>query len=53
VNPEPLWSLLDLEEGKTRFPKHAVRQEFLHPSDTHAVCPWKGTASYYDVVVDE
>ncbi len=21
-------------------------------SDMHTVCPWKGTASYYDVVVD-
>ena len=21
-------------------------------SQTHTVCPWKGTASYYDVVVD-
>jgi uncharacterized protein (DUF427 family) len=22
------------------------------PSDTHTVCPWKGTASYFSVQVD-
>jgi uncharacterized protein (DUF427 family) len=39
-------------EGNTYFPPDAVRREHLRPSDTHTVCPWKGTASYYDVVVD-
>jgi uncharacterized protein (DUF427 family) len=29
-----------------------VKQEYLQPSDTHTVCGWKGTASYYNVVVD-
>ncbi|MEO7061203.1 MAG: DUF427 domain-containing protein, partial [Lapillicoccus sp.] len=24
----------------------------LADSDTHSVCPWKGTASYYSVTVD-
>jgi uncharacterized protein (DUF427 family) len=24
----------------------------VRESDTHTVCGWKGTASYYDVVVD-
>ena len=24
----------------------------LRPSSTHTACPWKGVASYYDVVVD-
>ena len=24
----------------------------LTPTDTQSVCPWKGTASYYSVVVD-
>jgi uncharacterized protein (DUF427 family) len=24
----------------------------LRPSDTHTTCPWKGLASYHDVVVD-
>ena len=25
--------------------------EYFKPSVTHTVCPWKGTASYYDVEV--
>jgi Domain of unknown function (DUF427) len=29
------------------FPQKSVAREHLAPSDTHAVCPWKGTASYY------
>jgi len=39
-------------EGNHYFPLDAVRQEFLRPSDTHTVCPWKGTASYHDIEVD-
>jgi uncharacterized protein (DUF427 family) len=34
-------------EGNHYFPKEEVRMEYLRPSDTHTVCPWKGTASYY------
>ena len=29
-----------------------MREELLRPSDTHSFCPWKGTASYYDLEVD-
>jgi uncharacterized protein (DUF427 family) len=29
-----------------------VKREFLRESQTHTICPWKGTASYYDIVVD-
>lgn len=39
-------------EGNHYFPIAAVRQNFLRESDTHTTCPWKGVASYYDVVVD-
>ena len=38
-------------EGNAYFPSESVNKEFLKLSDTHTVCPWKGTASYYDVVV--
>jgi uncharacterized protein (DUF427 family) len=29
-----------------------ARREYLKPSDTHTVCGWKGTASYYTVDVN-
>jgi uncharacterized protein (DUF427 family) len=40
-------------EGNQYFPPDAVRWEHLKPSDTHTVCPWKGTASYYHVEVKD
>ena len=39
-------------EGNIYFPTAAARREHLQPSDHQTVCPWKGTAHYYDVVVD-
>ena len=38
-------------EGNHYFPPDSVRREFLKPSDKTTVCPWKGTAGYYDVEV--
>ena len=38
-------------EGNQYFPADSVKREYLRDSDTHTVCSWKGTASYYDVVV--
>jgi uncharacterized protein (DUF427 family) len=40
-------------EGNHYFPAEDVRFEHLQPSDLHTVCPWKGRASYYDVVVGD
>jgi len=39
-------------EGNHYFPLEAVKKEYLQESRTHTVCPWKGVASYYDVVVE-
>lgn len=39
-------------DGNHYFPPAALREEHLRPSTRQTVCPWKGTASYYDVVVD-
>lgn len=39
-------------EGNHYFPPDSIKQEHLQPSSTHSTCPWKGEASYYDVVVD-
>ena len=42
----------EVVEGNHYFPAESLRTEYFQPSETHTVCPWKGTASYYDVVVD-
>ena len=39
-------------EGNHYFPADAINKEFFRASETHTVCSWKGTANYYDVVVD-
>lgn len=39
-------------EGNHYFPADSIKQEFFKPSDTHTVCPWKGTANYYSVEVN-
>jgi uncharacterized protein (DUF427 family) len=39
-------------EGNVYFPPEALNHEYLRPSGTHTVCPWKGVASYYTVAVD-
>ena len=38
-------------EGNHYFPAEAIRREHFRESETHTTCPWKGEASYYDVVV--
>jgi uncharacterized protein (DUF427 family) len=40
-------------EGNHYFPLETVKQEFLKPSDTHTVCAWKGTASYFTLEVGD
>jgi uncharacterized protein (DUF427 family) len=42
----------EVVEGNVYFPPHAIKREHLRDSSTNTVCGWKGTASYYDVVVD-
>ena len=37
-------------EGNHYFPAEAVGRAFLAESDRSSVCPWKGIASYYDVI---
>lgn len=39
-------------EGNHYFPAEAVNRKYFRESSTHTVCPWKGKASYYDVVVE-
>ena len=42
----------EVVEGNHYFPPDKVDRQFFRPSETTSVCGWKGTASYYDVVVD-
>jgi uncharacterized protein (DUF427 family) len=39
-------------EGNHYFPTEAIKREYFQDSDSHTICPWKGEASYYNVVVD-
>jgi uncharacterized protein (DUF427 family) len=39
-------------EGNHYFPIKDINKKFFKASDTHSSCPWKGTASYYHIVVD-
>ena len=39
-------------ENNHYFPPSAIKQEFFKESNTHTVCPWKGTASYYTIEVE-
>lgn len=39
-------------EGNHYFPRDAADPAVLKPSTTTSVCPWKGTASYYSLVVE-
>ncbi|MGA8046892.1 MAG: DUF427 domain-containing protein [Dermatophilaceae bacterium] len=39
-------------EGNHYFPADSLDRSLIRESDTHTVCPWKGTASYYTLVVD-
>ncbi len=42
----------EMVEGNHYFPPDSIKQEYFTENSRTSVCPWKGTASYYDVVVD-
>jgi len=42
----------EVVEGNQYFPPEAIEKQYFRPSETHTVCSWKGTARYYDIVVD-
>jgi uncharacterized protein (DUF427 family) len=39
-------------EGNHYFPAASIVAKYFQASDHHSVCPWKGTAGYYSLVVD-
>ncbi|MGB0563220.1 MAG: DUF427 domain-containing protein, partial [Spirulinaceae cyanobacterium] len=40
-------------EGNYYFPPEALSSDHFTASTTHTTCPWKGQASYYNVVVGD
>jgi uncharacterized protein (DUF427 family) len=40
-------------EGNHYFPPDSVARGLLRESATHTTCPWKGLASYYNVVLED
>lgn len=58
--PRAIWNgkvIADTErfetvEGNIYFPPQSVKLEYFKSSQTRTICPWKGTAHYYTVVVD-
>ena len=43
--------VFEMVEGNVYFPRSSLKTEHFRESDTHTTCPWKGVASYFDVVV--
>ncbi len=39
-------------DGNVYFPPGTLKEAFFEKSAHTSVCPWKGTASYYHVIVD-
>lgn len=39
-------------EGNHYFPRNAIDEKFFNEASATTVCGWKGTANYFDVVVD-
>ena len=58
--PKALWNGVVIAESETfeevdgniYFPLSSVRQEYLGESVKTSVCPWKGSANYFSLVVD-
>jgi uncharacterized protein (DUF427 family) len=42
----------EVVEGNHYFPAATVERRYLADSSTHTICPWKGTASYYTLLVN-
>jgi uncharacterized protein (DUF427 family) len=39
-------------EDNHYFPADSIDAQYFTDSDTHSICPWKGTASYKTIEVD-
>ena len=39
-------------EGNHYFPMESLKKEFIEDSETTSICPWKGTANYFSLKVN-
>jgi uncharacterized protein (DUF427 family) len=39
-------------EDNHYFPADSINEQYFADSNTHTICPWKGTASYKTIEVD-
>jgi uncharacterized protein (DUF427 family) len=39
-------------EGNHYFPANSIKSAYFRESATHTTCPWKGEASYHDIIVN-
>ena len=39
-------------EGNHYFPPNSINQNFFQSNNHHTTCPWKGIASYYNIMVN-
>jgi uncharacterized protein (DUF427 family) len=40
-------------EGNHYFPPDSINKNYFKDNNNHTTCPWKGLASYYNIVVDD
>ena len=43
----------EVVEGNHYFPPDSIHREYFRENSHTTVCGWKGTASYYDLVIDD
>ena len=43
----------EVVDGNHYFPPDSINRDYFRPSDKITTCPWKGDASYYDIVVGD
>lgn len=58
--PKAMWNGIVLAEsddtvvveGNHYFPRESLNKKYSSDSSARCVCPWKGLANYFDVIVD-
>lgn len=59
--PKAIWNQVilaesdctEVVEGNQYFPPDSINQQYFQESSTRTTCSWKGTAHYYNIVVDD